>query len=302
MTVNAIEAFKSAISVPATRVSNLPPIVLVFGGPLGDAQNSARQMFLNWTLAKGHTINSLLRTPEQFNDWNEFEGYSNLIDFERDAGNLTQAIVLFSESEGSFAELGAFCMDNVLSERLFVVIARQHYNAGSFIAKGPIKKIELLHGLPVCVVETLMPNAITDQLPEIAIALEEKVKTGPRTQAFEPMRDRDQFLMVADLIELFGAVTLGEVHDLLTWAGINIQRNRLEQIVKQLLRFELIHAVQRTTRRFFVPPSDRRSYLSYQSPAETPPFDRARFKMTKVDLWLNADVPRSRAYYEVHPK
>lgn len=138
------------------RIEQLPPIILVFGGKLGGSNNSARQMFINWVLAKNSTLNQQVRTPEQFEDWNNFEGYSNLVDFEIDAGHLTKAIVLFSESEGAYAELGSFCTDPVLSERLFVVIARQHYDAPSFIAHGPIKKIETLHrDHSICVLDTL---------------------------------------------------------------------------------------------------------------------------------------------------
>lgn len=259
-------------------------------------------MFINWMMVKGHPVSAMLRTPEQYGDWDKFEGYSNLIDFESDAGNLAQAIVLFSESEGSYAELGAFCMDSVLSERLFVVIEKLHYSATSFIANGPIKKIELLHDNAICVVDTISPIGMQTELQEVASALEEKMKIAPKTQAFDPNRKRDQFLLVADLVELFGALTLAELQNLVELIGVDIDRKRLERVVKQLIRFELVKLVVRTTKRFLVPPKDRLWYLDYQAPVGVPAFDRSRFKMTKAHPWLTADGPRFKAYSTVHPK
>lgn len=302
MISGVLEAFKSVVSPPDTRIQRLPKIVLVYGGPLGGAYDSGRQMFMNWMLAKGHPVCLFLRTPEQYGDWDKYEGYSNLIDFERDAGNLAQAIVLFSESPGAYAELGAFCMDSVLSERLFVVIDKNHYRDGSFIANGPIKKIELLHEDSICVVENIAPAEIEPELPDVAAALEEKINNIPKTHAFDPSRDRDQFLLVADLVELFGALTIMELHQLVQSMGVDIPKARLESIANQLKRFGLVELVQRTTKRYYVPPVERQWYLNYEAPAGAAPFDRARFKMQKAFPLLQKDGPRFKAYNEIHSK
>lgn len=295
--------FSSAISPSDTRIKQLPPIVLVFGGPLGDPMGSARQLFLNWMMVSNSPVKSLIRTPEQFSDWNKFEGYGNLVDFERDAGHLTKAIVLFSESEGSFAELGAFCMDSVISERLFVVIAKEFYHATSFIAYGPVKKIEdRHHDHSICVMDTLEPAKLEPELASIAAALEEKISSIPRTQAFDPSRHRDKFLLVADLVELFGALTITELDALVKVMEVDLSMTQLRAILNQLKRFDLIELVEGTTKRFFVPPKDRQPYLDYESPKGTPAFERSRFKMLKATPWLQGDAPRFKAYCEIHPK
>lgn len=259
-------------------------------------------MFINWMLAKGHPVSPLLRHPEQFDDWDKYEGYSNLIDFESDAGNLAQAIVLFSESPGSFAELGAFCMNDVLSERLFVVIDKLHYGDTSFIANGPVKKIEQLHENSICVVDSIDPSKIELVLEEVAVALEEKINATHKTQAFEPSRDRDQFLLVADLVELFSALTITELHQLIRLMGVDITQRRLVSITNQLKRFGLVELAQRTTKRYFVPPIDRQWYLNYEAQAGAASFDRSRFKMNKAFPLLQNDVPRYKAYQEIHTK
>lgn len=304
MSSNAIDVFTSSVNPAATRIKELPPIVLVFGGKLGGPYDSARQMFLNWLTAKNHFIDEFVRLPEHFNNWNDFEGYDNLIDFERDAASLARAIVLFSESEGSFAELGAFCMDDILAERLFVVIGVEHYGAGSFIAHGPIKKIEHHYEGAICVVDSIDPAKIQQELDQVADALSEKINSIPKSVGFNPQRQRDQFLLAVDLVDLFGAITLNELRELMRFMGVEIARTRLEQVVNQIRRFELFETVEKLTKRFLVPPVVRRNYLNYEATKDggSPPFDRTRFKMKYVIPWLKKDTTRGQAYLTIHPK
>jgi len=302
MSSGAIDSFFSAASPTGTRILRLPAIILLFGGRLGDPKASSRQMFINWLLVKGHALSPLVRTPEQYSDWDKFEGYHNLIDFERDAGGLARAIVLFSESEGSYAELGAFCMDSLLAERLFVVIDRPNYSATSFIANGPIKKIELEHENSICVVDSMDPISIEPEFIYVAEALAEKISGVPKKSAFDPARQRDQFLLAADLVELFGAVTHHELLQLLKHMGADVTRARLDQLVNQLIRFELIELVEKMTKRYLVPAVERYSYLDYVAPKDAPPFDRTRFKMKHALPWLTKDKLRHQAYLQIHSR
>jgi hypothetical protein len=83
---------------------------------------------------------------------------------------------------------------------------------------------------------------------------------------------------------------------------VNIDYPALSQITSQLLRFELIAFVPGVTKRFFVAPRNRLSYLNYSSPKDLPSFDRVRFKLLKAMPWLSADKLRNNAYCEIHPK
>lgn len=303
MVPSVVDIFASAVGPKNARIEQLPPIVLVFGGPLGNPNDSAREMFITWTMINKPVISKLIRTPEQFQDWNSFTGYSNLVDFEIDAGNLAKAIVLFSESPGSFAELGSFCTSPGLSERLFIVIEKKYYDADSFIANGPIKKIELLgFDHSICVLPTLTPTGLTEHLHNLCAALEEKIATLPKSLSFHPDRHRDQFLLVADLVDLFGALTEKELYALVRIMDVQLDFAALRRITSQLLRFELIVFVPGVTKRYFVAPKARIAYLDYASAKDAPAFDRMRFKLIKVTPWINADKPRLTAYSEVHPK
>lgn len=296
----AIDILQSSINPVDTRISALPAFILVFGGPLGDPRKSARQLFLNWIYINRTDLSRWMVKPEDYGDWDKLEGYANLIDFEIDAVCLTRAVVLFSESPGSHAELGAFCMDPILSERLFVVIGEEHYNAGSFISKGPIKKIEDISEESICTVKGIEWEAIQLELQQIADSLDAKLKILPKSTNFDPRRRRDQFLLIADLIELFGALLAHEIVELCGLLGFNTNVPEVLSLYRQLLRFEIVTSVKKNTYRYYIPTVHRFKFLDYKSPNGTSRFDRLRFKMTVSRDWLLSDNRRHGAYADIH--
>ena len=304
MISKAAELFAKTVSPLNSRIEQLPPIILVFGAELADASKSARATFINWLALKKHHLYKSIKTPEDFDDWNSFHGYSNLVDFEVDAGNLTRAVILFCESPGACAELGSFCMENTLSERLFVVISREHYQSTSFIAHGPIKKLEIQYPNQnsVCVLENIEPRLFSNEIEGLVEALEEKLNSFPKTQSFHFSRSRDQFLLVADLVDLYGALTSHELYEILKIMQVEITEEKLEKITNQLQRFELLSPIQSLTKRYFVAPKNRMHFINYESIDGARKFDRANFKLTKITPWLQGDANRLRAYQQVHPK
>lgn len=300
MRPGAIDLFKSSINPADTRISALPDFILVFGGPLGDPKKSARQLFLNWVDINRRDLSGWMVKPEDYSDWDSLDGYANLIDFERDAVCLTRAVVLFSESPGSHAELGAFCMDPTLLERLFVVISEDHYNAGSFISKGPIKKIEDLDEEAICTVRGISSESVQPELQQIADSLDVKLKMLPKSMSFDPKRRRDQFLLIADLVELFGALTVNEIVDLCNSIGFPTTITEVKYLYGQLFRFNIVTSVKKNTYRYYIPTEHRFKFLDYTSPHDTARFDRVRFKTTVSLPWLLNDKRRHEAYADIH--
>lgn len=96
---NTITEFKSSVNPLATRIEALPSTILVFGGKKSikpdDKYISCRNVFLEWAFSTNHILSKSLKTPEDYPDWNTFEGYQNLVEFERDAGSLSSCILLF---------------------------------------------------------------------------------------------------------------------------------------------------------------------------------------------------------------
>lgn len=74
--------------------------------------------------------------------WEEsFNSNIDLLTFEEFLAEISDAIVLFCESPGSYCELGAFAYANKLfSDKLVIVIDEQYKEAKSFIMTGPVAK------------------------------------------------------------------------------------------------------------------------------------------------------------------
>lgn len=88
----------------------------------------------------------LIQAEDITQDYSFFDYYDNILDFETDLAQIVELIILFCESEGSLAELGAFAMIDEIAQRLFVVVRQKHWNLPSFIKLGPLRRIERKYG------------------------------------------------------------------------------------------------------------------------------------------------------------
>lgn len=300
--INAILEFKNLVAPEKTRVESLFPLIFVFGGPALDSTDkfsSCRNVFLNWAHETKYKFAHDLRIPEEFPEWNDFDGYSNLVDFEKDAGCLSRGILLFSESHGALAELGTFCTDEVLCERLLVVVANGYYQERSFVRLGPVKRIEVKHSeQSVYVAETTDDKEkFAVEVAEVGAALSYKVESAPKTQLFRSGETRDQFLLIADLIELFGALTEKELEILLEFMGAIPEK--LKRMLNQLVLFELVVKHRGKTSWYYLAPKKKTSYLNYSAIAGKK-FERASFKLNTIIPKLKSDKDRFQAHTSVH--
>jgi hypothetical protein len=301
--IKAIQEFKNLVAPIKTRIESLSPIILVFGGPASksdDRYSSCRNVFLNWAAETDFELARDFRTPEQFPEWNHFEEKYNLVDFEKDVGCLSRGILLFLESPGALAELGAFCTNNVLCERLLVVIEQKHYDADSFIKWGPVQRITDEYSEDaICVVSTTKkPQAFAKEVAGVGRALQDKVKPLSETKQFNANETRDQFLLIADLVELFGAVTQIELDILLKFMGI--ETPNLKRMLKQLALFELIFKVPVNNERYYVPSKKPRIHFLDYTALTGSKFERSRFKLLSIDPELKKSGNRKVAYSKIH--
>lgn len=298
----AISSFHEEIDFSVTKINKLPSLILVLGGPkvLSPLDASLRNVFITKMYEGKHELAQHLHSPEDFPEWNQFEGYTDLIHFEIDIGSLTRTILLFSESAGTHAELGAFCMDRVLSDRLLVVIQKIHYDQDSFIRHGPIRKIQGSNpDDSVYVIQAKTPAAFVDEVQDVADVLGEKFHSFPKTIPFRVSERRDWFLLLADLVELFGALTQREIGTLLTSLNFPFERTDLARSLKllQMLRLVLPGV---TDKHYYVAPKDgRQSYLDYDAAPGRDPFERIKYK-TKLVKLIAGDRQRLKAYRLTH--
>ena len=133
--------------------------------------------------------------------------HHNLTVIEELIGQIADAIVLFPESPGSYAELGYFSKTPELAKKSLVISDYKFQGQDSFISLGPIHLI----------------NAVSIYSPSIQLVYNEKAdfthikqrltkRTRRTRQSFQRERrrltDREYFFLVLELIRIFRAITI----------------------------------------------------------------------------------------------
>jgi hypothetical protein len=130
MASKVIESFVQTVDPTKTTVIAFPEYIAIFGGDIAKPGSRAkpksqRDAFVRWIRQNRPELEKALLLPENYDDWNDFNTYSDLLLFEKDLGVLTSAVLIFVEAPGAIAELGAFSQIDTLSQRL-VIVATQN--------------------------------------------------------------------------------------------------------------------------------------------------------------------------------
>ena len=152
--------------------------------------------------------------------------YSDILSFEGDIAQISELIILFSESFGSVAELGAFVMVPEIASRLLVVVDDKNYRDQSFIRLGPLLSLENQYGeSAVYVVHrndigiASIKDIASINLKVFADRLKDAIKTRMATtkepSKFDPTRNGHVIKLVVGLIQHYSALTLDEIGCLL---------------------------------------------------------------------------------------
>ncbi|AIY43872.1 putative inner membrane protein [Collimonas arenae] len=298
-----LEEFKKAVDPNKTRIINVPPRFAVFGGTLDDARDgspfvSERNLFVT-SIHKFHPdLSERLIVPEIYPEWNSFGIYDDLLTFEEDLGHLTSLVILFLESPGSLAELGAFVKIPSLRSQLQIVVrSGEIQKRNSFIWLGPLKNLQnehadCIHAFPHTTVAELEPH-----LAVLFESIREVITSKSPSFKFSSTDPRSKFLVIADLLELFVALKKGELIDLLSHFGISINRKALDQAVFLLKIFDLIDEGKYGKTDYILSKFRRETFIDFDSYANSAhPFDRGRFQIKvleaiRADRWRRSFLP-----------
>ena len=301
MTLKTIDSFISTVDPHKATVVSFPEFIAIFGGAIRLKKSRAkpksnRDAFYKWILEHRDDLKELLLIPENYNDWSDFAIYSDLLLFEKDLGLLTSAVVIFLESPGSIAELGAFSQIDILSKRLMVVVKNEYHPTKSFISLGPIRSIQdsQKHAHSVCVIPDAKPEQLISQIPAIVEMLDQKRK---RTRNKESRKNRDQqhqILLILDFINLFLVVQKSELKQLASHFGAKLSLSRLNQLLFLLEKTELITCKHSFGGQYYLPRKFKK-YIDYTSKTGSTSFKRETTKARVLEEILN-DQPRKNAY------
>jgi hypothetical protein len=303
MPQKTIDLFISTVDPKKSTVVLFPDFIAVFGGALSKKKSRAkkaksqRDAFVKWITANEVALFPLLLLPESYDDWSDFNVYSDLLLFEQDLGYLTSAVLVFLEGPGAIAELGAFSQIDSLRERLLVVISDSHASKNSFITLGPIRSITETnkHSDGLCVVPDSKAHEFDVHIPLVMGPLSTKRKHTNQKKAFSINDAQHQILLVLDLINLFLALQITEIQTLFAHFGNEIPLRRLEQILFVLQKTELIKRQQIGNNTYYIPLKLKGKYIDYTSSKKGKPFNRSTTQAAAHSEFKN-DQPRRTAY------
>lgn len=300
MSDDPLDLLMNIVDPKESSLINLPDRIWVFGGALADnaddPAHSLRDCFWRRTLqpAFNSTWCSQLDRPEAHSNWWAFSGYDDLLEFERDACYLANLVILFPESPGSYAELGALSLDEALLSRLFVIVQSRflnHDQRSSFLNLGPLSRVE--NTGQRCVISGNTFLELNDD--DFQIIVDEITKHLPNSPNRSPLLASNPthlLLFIADIIDLLHACKLEDIVKALKWMNIEMDLELLRKYLYLLDFFSLAHAELRGTELFAVRnKSSSAPWVDYKSKDSKTPFDRLRFKTTSFRL-LEADSRR----------
>ena len=293
-----LKKFQEMVDASRSRVARLPHRIWLFGGQFAEDSTkqprSIREAFNRSALRRTYPWIADIARPEDYPDWLQFSGYQDLLLFERDAGFLSRAIVLFPESEGAIAELGAFSLDDQLHKRLFVVVSRryrEHPLRQSFVNLGPLRRLESIksndESLPanICVIDSEKPSELTvAELDIVFRDLDAWLTVGHKTERFRKENPTHKLLLIADLVDLLQVLSEQHLLEALRHFGIEAARPEIRRLGKLLDLLGLVRIAERGSETFFVSLRAKGAPLLEYDAVEGRRFDRLSFK---AKTWLS---------------
>lgn len=141
---------------------------------------------------------------------NSFGSDIDLLTFEEFLAEVSDDIILFVESPGSFCELGAFAYaDDLFGSRLTIVIDSKRKNDDSFIIKGPTKKAQ--KGGANVIFAPLEGNGLLAS-NDLRLHISEKIKELNSKKAISnkkyPNTEKDKVLIYTFILEILELIKI----------------------------------------------------------------------------------------------
>lgn len=234
-------------------------------------------------------------------------GYDNLLLFESDIAQVVGQILLFVESPGSLAELGAFAALDAVSPRLLVVLDEYYYNQSSFVKQGPLRYLEIKQGEESIVALDRASVGIGDDgtiagldtanfAAAVLPALEQRLSKLPKSEKFNPKNAGHAILLLVGLCQELGALTQSELRDFLKLFGVSDLRFSNFVYCAELLQW--VRKVRKGNSIYYVAKGGEFA-LEYQLNKTVILRDKIRWRSDIRAHWQKQDAARFNAIRDV---
>lgn len=285
------DEFIKNIQIDKTRIVGRLPIIWVFGSckdiadinqnkhpknpcsvdfKLFENTCSFRGRFIQWL--KSDNSNSEhknlimpeydLHIPEDYPEWSNRvrPSYTNLVDFELDIISISQLAIIFSESIGTYVEIGALSCHPLIHQNLLIISPPEYISAdnSSFFNYGAIHKIKSnqiseeltnIWALPNNWKEwhhnpTINTEDIAKHFMEITEHCVDILTGNNKKQPLNIEAREHVFLLIVDLLDLFPEQTLFGIQKLLVPFKSRYEKKELEIMINCLTMLKIIQSKQ----------------------------------------------------------
>jgi hypothetical protein len=229
--------------------------------------------------------------------------YKDILEFESDLAQITELIILFCESAGSFAELGSFASSEEIAKRLLVVLRDFYSNANSFITLGPITNLRSNHQYSVFILEDEVVGIVGDSHAAIDLSALKSAMDQPlrlrlegtkEPTTFNPERAGHVIKLVVGLIQEYGALKLAEIEETLVKFGVTVSTERLLAFLLCARTVGWVTSESKGFDEFFVALAGEDA-ANFTLPDTATVRNRRRRRLLIRDHWEKTDPARFRA-------
>ncbi len=274
--------FAKSLRVDNCKIRNTPNLIFLCGGKTGKTgrHRSARDFFYRHLLSKQSNIARRVKLAEDVNAWFHRDVFPDLLELEKYLADLADVTVLFVESPGSIAELGAFAASDALRPKTLAVLNNSYCSDRSFISEGPVQKIKNENSQLVYYYtwdrkrlnSPATKKEFRDMAKDLTEFLVKRDKSHPNEQGFDKEKPGHVLLLVADLIGIPGVATSTEITDCLKELGCKFDRENRDRYLSLLESMSFIERARRSNQEFYVSvPSKHFIQYAYQPGALNDP-------------------------------
>lgn len=253
-------------------------IVFVCGGPIEGP--SMRKLFLDY--GREHLIHLrmfLAEDAERDYVTSEEAVLHDVGEFEEIIGEVSDCLIIFPESPGSFAELGYFSKSDELSKKILVVNDHNLQGKDSFIRRGPIHRIDAVSifktEIQIEYKDSANFNLVKERLENRIVG---KKRKRFAVKAYSDLTSRKKFFAIFEIIRLFEVMTLEAIEYAFRSIFTNVRVPELKQLLSILVAAGLVQRGGKDSQYFCINRASK-PFMEFED------FDEVSFRLELSDLY-----------------
>jgi hypothetical protein len=253
--LRAQREFAESLELDRLRIQKFPNDVFLCGGKYDEDPTkgtSVRHYYWHYLKCKDPNFLKDIVFAEKINDWFDGDKFTDLLHLERTLAELASLIVLFVESAGSMAELGAFALLETVKDKLFIVTHSGYTATQSFIKLGPVRHLEkrskgICDAIPWSK-NTDVSGACLEQVEKFFPELHQRILRARESKRFHRSFDSKNIghhvLLTCDLVSIFGLSRKSEITRCLRVIGIKVDRSDVDRYLYCLEKLSYVERIQ----------------------------------------------------------